>query len=398
MHSLFRAFHHRNFALFFFGQTVSMIGTWSQMLAISWLVWRMTHSAIWLGIIGFATQAPMLVLGLPGGAVADRFDRLKSLNLMQVLCMLQAFLLGALTLTGEIKLWQVLCLAVFLGMVYSFEFPIRQSFVMDMVGKHDLLNAVSLNSAMFHATRILGPVAAGGIVAWAGEGICFIFNGATFIVLIIALFLVNRDALLHTHHVSSSLKDSILEGLRHMWGHRESKLALIIVAIISGIGMQFTTLMPIFADEIYKGGAVYLGYLMGAGGTGALTGALWLAKRGSSEKLLHLALKASVIFSLALIAFSFTTHLWLALPSISIVGFFLTIILSGINTLLQHATPDHLRGRMMSLFTITFVGLSPFGGLVAGFTAQEIGSPLTLAICGAVCLISSFLIWIRSRR
>lgn len=393
-----RAFKHRNFQLFFTGQTISMLGTWSQMLAISWLVWRLTHSPLWLGLIGFATQLPMLIFGLPGGAIADRFDRRKTLNFMQMLCMLQALILALLTLTDIVKLWEIVVLSISLGIVYAFEFPIRQSFVMDMVGKRDLLNAVALVSASFHATRIIGPVAAGAIVAWKGEGECFLFNAGTFLFLIAALFLIDKKTLIHPDRKQQPLWTAIKEGLADLWGRREAKLALVILTVSAGIGMQFTTLMPIFADRVFGGGARLLGWLMGAGGIGSLTGALWLARRHTADGLLHLTTKTAVVFSAALIIFSILKNFWIALPVLTILGFFLTITLSGINTLLQHISPDHLRGRAMSIMNMMFVGIWPFGSLAAGFSAREIGAPPTLLACGIICCITAFVVWLMTIR
>lgn len=396
-HPTLRAFRHRNFRIFFVGQSISLIGTWSQVLALSWIVWRMTGSPLWLGIVNFATQMPMILLGLPGGAAADRFDRLSALNLMQVLCMLQAIILAALTMTGAVELWHVLALAVALGVVYSFEFPLRQSFVMDMVGKRDLLNATALVSAMFHATRILGPTAAGAIVAWKGEGICFTFNAATFLFLIGALAIIDRRELIRPHHKPEPLWGAIKEGLSHMWERPDAKLALLIVAVVSGLGMQFTTLMPIFADEVFKGGAMHLGWLMGTGGLGSLAGALWLARRPTSEKLLSLTAGTATVFSVALIGFSITKSFYAALAALIVIGFFLTITFSGISALLQQAAPDHLRGRVMSIFTTAFIGFTPFGSLLAGWMAMRIGAPSTLTICGAACLVTGAAIWAKAR-
>jgi MFS family permease len=395
---MWRAFRHRNFSLFFWGQLVSMIGTWSQMLAYSWLVWKMTHSPVWLGVIGFTSQVPTLLLGLPGGALADRFDRLRSLSLMQTLCMLQAVLLGILTLSGVIELWHLVALSAVLGSVYAFEFPIRQAFVMDVVGKRDLLNATSLVAAMFHLTRMLGPTVAGAIVAWKGEGICFLFNAATFLALIGALAMVRRREMLPVARAEEPMGRSILAGLAHLRSVPEAKHGLFLIAILAGIGMQYTTLMPIFADQIFGGGAVQLGWMMGASGAGALAGGIWLARRSSSERLLSLAGATAVVFSAALTAFGLVPVFEISLGILVVMGFGLTVAFSSVGTFLQHRTPDHLRGRMMSLYTMTFLGLSPFGNLVAGGMARAIGAPLTVAITGAVCFVAGAWTVARSRK
>ena len=396
-HSVLSAFRHKNFRTFFTGQTISLIGTWSQSLALSWLVWRMTHSAAWLGVIGFTVQFPMLIFGLPGGWAADRFDRRRSLLLMQILCMLQATLLAALTLAGAVTLWQVFALSVMLGTVYAFEFPLRQSFVMDMVGKRDLLNAVSLNAGMIHATRAVGPVAAGAIIAWKGEGICFLFNAATFLALIVALMMIDPKSLIPTKQGSSAIFSSIHEGLSFMRRQPHARMGLILTAAVSVIGMSYIPLMPIYADVIFKGGSVELGWMMGSSGVGALLGAIWLAGRGSSERLLTLSAAAAVLFSMALMAFSQMPSIWLGLPLLSAVGFFATVHFSCINTLLQQKVPDNLRGRAMSIFTTIAMGLAPFGILVAGFLAQKIGAPHTALALGFFCMVSSAAIWVKAR-
>lgn len=396
-HPTLSAFRHRNFRLFFVGQSISLIGTWSQILAVSWLVWRLTHSAAWLGAINFTVQVPMLLFGLPGGWAADRFDRLRALTLMQVLCMLQAILFGGLTLTGRVTLWQVVTLSAILGTVYAFEFPLRLAFVTDMVGRRDLLNAVSLNSAMFHGTRIVGPSIAGFIVAWKGEGICFLFNAATFLFLIAGLLLIRRRELVSVPAESAPLLPSIAEGLRFAWRKGPLRRALVLIGIVTTFGMAYIVLLPVFADQVYGGGSVELGWMMGASGIGALLGALWLAGRRSHERLLSLAAGTSVLFSIAIVAFSHLPTLWSAMPVLAVAGFFLTIHISSINTLLQEDTPDHIRGRMMSVFATVAGGIAPFGFLLAGFVAREIGAPLTMAIFGAVCLIAGTVIWLKAR-
>lgn len=396
--SLLKAFHHKNFLLFFVGQSISLIGTWSQTLAISWLVWRLTSSAVWLGAIGFMLQIPMLILGIPGGVIADRYDRLRLLTLAQILCMIQAVLLAMLTIFGIVKLWEVVILSVFLGSVYAFEFPLRQAFVMDMVGKKDLLNAVSLNAAMIHGTRIAGPVAAGVIVAWKGEGTCFLFNAATFIALISALLVMDRSKLIIVKTEHKSFRHSISEMFLHSRSEPNSRFSLILVGVVTLFGFPYVTLLPIFADRVYGGGAVYLGWLMGASGTGALLGALWLARRRTSSRLILLSCKTAILFSAAIILFSQQKSIWMALPTLALAGFFLTITFSGTNTILQHHAPDHLRGRMMSMYTIAFMGFTPFGSLIGGFLAHFLGAPYAMSLCGACCFILCGFIFLKVKK
>lgn len=392
---IWRALRHRNFRLYFVGQLVSLTGTWSQMLAVSWLVWKLTGSAFWLGFVGFTTQLPMLILGLPGGAFADRYDRLRSFRVLEALCMAQAALLAWLTITGRVELWHVITLSAGVGVIYAFEFPVRQTLVMDLAGRRDLMNAISLSSAVFHISRMLGPIAAGLIVERTGEGPCFLLNAATFLFLIVLLFLIDRRKMLKTEISTESVMRSIALGLKHTWKAPRLRLALAITALMAGLGLQYTTLMPIFADDIFAGGAKMLGWLMGGSGLGSLIGCLWLAKRESTDGLLRLAAISSIVFSLGLVAFSLVDQFALALGIMSILGFCLALVFSGMNTLLQHESPNALRGRVMSLYTTTFMGAAPFGSLAAGALARAIGAPLTLTVAGGVCLLGAGLILLR---
>ena len=392
-----RAFHHRPYRLFFIGQSVSLIGTWSQSLAISWLAWRMTHSPTWLGVIGFAQQFPILIFGLVGGAIADRHDRLRLLTLSQALCMVNAIAMTILTATGLIQLWHIVVLSIWLGTIYAFEFPLRQAFVMDMVGRNDVMNAVSLNSAMIHGTRMLGPVAAGFIVAWKGEVFCFVINTISFLVLIGALLLIDRRDLRPASHISAPLGKAIREGLLFM--HRTPQVALVtlLIAALSLFGFLYDYLLPMLADEVFAGTAVELGWLMGSGGFGALVGAVLLAGRRSHHGLLTLCTKMSIAFSLTLFLFTQVKTLWWGMGLLAVMGFFSTILFAGTNTYLQHQTPDHLRGRIMSLFTTILTGVMPITGLLGGMAAEHIGAATAIAIGAILSLIASIGVHILAR-
>lgn len=396
---MFRALKNHNFRLFATGQFISIIGTWSQMLAVSWLVWKMTGSEAWLGAINFINQIPFLFFGLLGGFAADRFNRLNSLVAMEILCLLQALLLGILTLTGVVQLWQVAALSAVLGIVYSFEFPIRHAFVADTVEKDDLLSAISLNVAMFHGGRIVGPALAGIIVAWKGEGACFTFNAATFIFLIVALLMIDRKCLPDFKINDESIFESIKDGLRYFKNSKQSRLAIYMVLNLSVFGMTFIALMPAFADKVLGGSSLELGWLMSAGGLGSLSGALWMAARKDPDGLGRTSINTSFLFSIAIIAFSLSKILFVAAAFLLVAGFFLTASFSGITTLLQKDSPVHLRGRVMSVFTTAFMGLSPFGSLLAGITAKKIGSPLTITSCGLICAVfSAWIYWVMRGR
>jgi len=393
----FRTLGVKNFRLFFIGQSLSLLGTWSQGIALSWLVWRLTESAWWLGFIGFATQIPVLFLGLVGGFIADRYPRLPLLICSQILLMVQAIILSILAYLGLVELWYIIALSLMLGVVYAFEFPLRQAFVMDMVGRENLINAVALNSAMIHSTRIIGPVIAGFIIGYWSEASCFAVNALSFIFLIVALFIIDRAQLIKQEQNGATIRDSIAEGLRYIWARPVVRAALIEVTLISGIGMVYVSLMPLFVGKIYGGTAMELGWLMGASGIGALAGALYLARRHGAGGLFRLIINCSIVFSALIFIFSWLTSVYLAIPIISMMSFFLTILFSSASTFLQHEVPNQLRGRMMSIFTVTFFGLSPIGSIVGGAIAEVIGAPLTVAASGLICLFISVVLLLRSK-
>ncbi|MFA4874383.1 MAG: MFS transporter [bacterium] len=392
---ILRSFKHRDFSIYFAGQTISMIGTWSQMLAVSWLVWRMTGSPLWLGVVGFAMQLPTLILGLAGGALADRFERAPALRAVQILSMLQALALAWLTISGALQLWHILILCLALGTIYAFEFPVRLALVADVVGKDDLLNATSLTNASTHVSRVLGPAIAGLIVAWKGEGACFLFNAAAFLAFIAALSMMERVQRTTAGRESKSVINSIKEGLAYLRAIPDARISIALIAALAGIGMQFTTLMPMFAQEVFGGGARQLGWLIAASAVGSLLGALWLAARPDATHLLGLAARSALVFSIALIVFAIAGSIYPAMALLAIMGLCFTISFSSMATLIQREAPDHMRGRMMGLYTMAYMGIGPIGYLLAGFSARMIGAQPTVAISGLICLVASA--WIVAR-
>lgn len=393
----FRTLAVKNFRLFFIGQTLSLIGTWSQAIALSWLVWRITGSAWWLGFVGFATQIPVLFLGLVGGFVADRYPRLPLLIMSQVLCMAQAIILSILAYLGIVELWHIVALSLMLGVVYAFEFPLRQAFVMDMVGREHLINAVALNSAMIHSTRIVGPALAGFVIGIWGEPACFAVNAVSFIFLIVALIILDRTQLMKQEQNGASIVSSIKEGLSYMWSRPKMRDVLITVMITSGIGMLYISLLPLFVGRIYGGTALSLGWLMSASGLGALTGAMYLARRHGPDGLYDLINRSAIAFSILIIVFAWLRNIYVAVAVICVAAFFLTMLFSSAATYLQHEVPNHLRGRMMSMFTVTFFGLSPIGSIVGGAVAEAVGAPVTVAASGAICLLTGLAFYIHGR-
>jgi MFS family permease len=388
------ALQEREFRLFFTGQLVSLIGTWMQSVAQSWLVYRMTGSALLLGTIAFLGQFPVLVLAPVGGIVADRRGRHGVVVGTQVASMILAFALAALTLTGRVQVWEVGVLAALGGVVSAFDIPARQAFIVEMVGREDLPNAIALNSSMFNGARVLGPAVAGVMVAVIGEGWCFLVNGVSFLAVIAGLLMMRLPD--HPHAVPSrSPARDVVEGFRYAWDTVPIRALLLLIGIISLWGMPYTVLMPIFADRVLNGGPRALGLLMGATGVGALLGALTLAARTSVRGLGRWAAWAAACFGSTLVLFSMSRALILSEAILVLVGFSMMVQLASSNTLIQSMVPDRLRGRMMSLYSMMYMGMSPFGALLAGAVAHRIGAPGAVATGGALCVLAAALFWSR---
>ncbi len=379
---------HRNFRLFISGQMISLIGTWMQSIAQSWLVYRLTHSSALLGLVVFAGQIPVLLLATIGGTVADRRSRHRIVIATQITSMVLAFILAGLTLSGLIQVWQIFALSIALGIVNAFDIPARQSFIVQMVGRDDLTNAIALNSSVFNGARIVGPAIAGILVAAIGEGWCFFANGASYIAVIIGLLLMDIRPVRRLKPASSALAH-VAEGFHFVWKSRPIRALLLLLGVTSLTAMPFTVLMPIFADQILHGGARGLGILMGLSGVGALTGALFLAARPSLRGLGRVIAGSSLGFGTSLILFGISKVFWLSGLLLVGVGFFMLSQMASSNSLIQAMSPDHLRGRVMAVYSMMFMGMAPFGALFAGFLAQRIGAPLTVAIGGASCAVAS---------
>jgi MFS family permease len=388
---IWRALYHRNFALFFAGQGISLCGTWMQSLAQSWLVYRLTGSPFLLGLVGFVGQVPVLVFGLVGGLLADRWPRRRLMVTTQVLSLLQASLLAGLTLNGQITVGWILGLAALLGTINALDMPVRQSLVADLVPRSELPSAIGLNSSAFNAARILGPSIAGVIVAAAGEGLCFLLNAASFLVVIACLLAIRVTP---TPRAAQESPASLLaEGLRYAWHTPHARALLTLIAVLSLTAMPYAVVLPVYAGEVLKTGPGGLGALLAATGVGALIGALQIARRGSIHGLGTLIAKAAALFGLSLVALAASRAFWLSLLTITAVGYGMVMTMAGTNTLLQSLVPDSLRGRVMSLYTIVFLGLAPFGSLLAGSVASHIGTPLTIALGGITAIVSSWFFW-----
>jgi MFS family permease len=385
-----RALRHRNFQLFFSGQLISLIGTWMQSMAQAWLVYRITGSSLLLGSVGFASQFPVFLVAPLGGIVADRYNRQRVVVGTQIASMILALMLALLTLSGRVQVWHIFVLAALLGVVNAFDIPGRQAFLVDMVGKEDLMNAIALNSSMFNGARVVGPAIAGILVARIGEGWCFFANGVSYIAVIAGLLMmrVQRPA---RRASAASPWAHIIEGFRFVRRTAPIRAILLLLGLVSLVAMPYTILMPIFADKILHGGAGGLGILMGATGIGALLGALTLASRSGVRGLGKWIAFACAGFGVSLILFSLSRNFWLSAALLLPVGFGMMLQMSSSNTLIQSMVPDDLRGRVMAVYSMMFMGMAPFGALLGGAMADRLGAPIAVATGGVASIAGA--IW-----
>ena len=392
---LLRALGHRNYRLFFTGQSVSLVGTWLTRVATAWLVYRLTGSALLLGVIGFCGQIPTFLLGPFAGVLVDRWNRHRLLVVTQVLAMLQSLALAALALSGVIAVWHIAALSVVQGLINAFDMPARQSFVVEMVeDRADLPNAIALNSSMFNAARLLGPSVAGALIALVGEGGCFLIDGLSYLAVIGSLLAMRITPRVREHrqqHVLTELK----EGFQHAFHFPPIRAILGLVALVSLMGMPLTTLLPVMASQVLHGGANTLGFLMAAAGLGALGGAGFLASRKSVRGLGGVIVITTLLFGTGLLAFSASRHMALSLVAMVLAGFGMMVTTAACNTVLQTIAEERMRGRLMSFYTMAVMGTAPFGSLMAGVLATHIGAPGTLAIGGAMCVLAAA--WFRTK-
>jgi len=387
--TIFRSLRYRNYRLYFSGQSVSLIGTWMQRIAMPWLVYEMIGSALLLGIVGFAGQIPTFILGPFAGVLTDRWDRYKVLVASQILLMVQASVLAFLCLSGTIQVWQIVVLSIFMGCINAFDIPSRQSFVVDMVDKkEDLGNAIALNSMMFNGARIIGPSVAGIILASAGEGICFLINALSYIFVISSLLLM-RITKEKSIRKKSEMTEELLEGLKYTFGFKPIKHLIILLAIVSLTGMSYTVLMPVFASEVLSGDSHTFGFLMGAAGIGALIGAVFLASRESVLKLGRIVPLAGILFGSGLILLSLTSYYPFSLLLMVFIGAGIMLLSASCNTILQTITEESMRGRVMSFYGMAVMGTAPFGSLLAGAFAKIIGTPETILGGGLISVIGA---------
>ena len=388
---VFRALQHRNYRLFFGGQGISMIGTWMQQIAINWLVFRLTHSALLLGVIGFTSRIPTFVFAPFAGVFVDRWNRHRLLVTTQVLAMFQAFALAFLVLSGNVQVWHIIVLSLVLGLVNAFDVPVRQALVVNMIERReDLGNAIALNSSMVNGSRLVGPSIAGFLIATVGEGICFLLNGVSFIAVIISLLAMDLPRQPKKAQGSHPWHD-LKEGFSYAFGFPPIRSILLLLALVSLMGMPYAVLMPIFAENILKGGPQAFGFLLGATGVGALAGAIFLASRKTVLGLGRIIVMASSVFGIGLVSFSLSRIYSLSLALMVLTGFGMMVNMTSSNTVLQTIVEEDKRGRVMSFYTMAFMGMVPFGSLLAGSLAHTIGAPVTVLIGGLSCMLGSFL-------
>jgi MFS family permease len=387
---MLRALSHRNYRLFFSGQSVSLVGTWMTRIATSWLVYRLTGSALLLGVVGFAGQIPSFLLAPFAGVLVDRWNRHRLLVATQVLSLVQSLALAVLALGGRINIHHVIWLSVFQGLINAFDMPARQAFVVEMVERReDLPNAIALNSSMVNATRLLGPSLGGIVIAWVGEGWCFMIDAVSYVAVVASLLAMKVTPRMTEPIKEAKMLRQLREGFAYAARFAPIRKVLTLLALVSLVGMPYTVLMPVFADEVLRGGPNTLGLLMAASGVGALAGAMFLAARKSVLGLGTLIPVTAAAFGAGLMAFSFSRVLWLSLALMVVTGCGFMVQMAASNTVLQTIVDEDKRGRVMSFYTMAFMGTAPFGSLLAGSVAERIGAPHTLLFGGAGCILGA---------
>lgn len=395
-----RALKYKNYRLFFAGQSVSLIGTWIQNVAVGWLVYRMTHSAFLLGFVNFAVQFPVFLLTPFAGVFVDRKDRRTILIASQALAMIQALCLGFLVISGNVRIWQIIALSFFLGVVNALDMPARHAFVYEIVEKkEDTGNAIALHSSLFNGTRLIGPLIAGILLSYMGEGGCFLINGFSFIAVIAALFMIKIKKR-EVKKTNESVLEELKKGFVYAFGFMPIRTLILLVSAGSLMGTSYAVLMPVFATDILKGNAKTLGFLMSQAGLGAVIGAVYLASRKHVLGLCGKIAISTVLLGIGLILFSFSKILWFSSAALVLVGFSVMVQTAGSNTILQTIVDDDKRGRVLSIFIASFIGIMPFGSLLAGVIANKIGAPYAVFLGGVLCIFagSIFILRLKSFR
>lgn len=392
--SAFPAFKYRNYRLYFIGGVVSLIGTWLQMVAEGWLVLEITHSAFWVGVEAASATIPVLFFTLFGGVIVDRFDKKKILIFTQSSAMILALILGLLTVTHLVNLWEMIVLAFLLGCVTALDLPARQAFVVDMVEREHISSAIALNAASFNIARVIGPGVAGALIAAIGTGGAFILNGLSYIAVIVALLFITTvhiGAKTHPHPI-----EAIKEGLLYSFSNRLIKNLLILSALSSIFGWSYGTIMPVVVKNIFHTDAAGLGYLFAVSGLGALLAAVIVSSGYKKISSMKLIMGGNLLFALSIIAFTFASNIWIALPFQFLAGCGLLMQFSVINSTIQHMVDDKIRGRVLSIYTLSFLGMSPFGSLQIGFVAQHLGPQFAMRLGAFIILAYAIFVYLQN--
>lgn len=389
-----KALSYRNYRLFVVGQTLSLIGTWIQRMAMLWLAYRLTHSAFLLGAIGFCEQAPIFLIAPFAGVYADRWNKRRALVYIESLAMLQAFILGLLTLLGFVTVWHLILLSLMLGMVNAFEVPMRQSFVVEMVNqdKESLSNAIALNSTVFNLSRLIGPSVAGILIGLIGEGWCFMTNALSYAIVVLCLLLMHLPKIVQKITESPQVLKKMKEGFSYVRSRKVMQVLLAMLAIVSFSNASLRTLSPVFAKDVLHGNADTLGFLLSASGVGAICGALYLTKRKSIGRLERIVSFTGILLGVGILCFAISKSLILSLIFIAFAGLGQMMHTASTNTLLQLLVDDDKRGRIMSFYTVCLQGTMPFGSLVAGAIAGIFGGPWAMIVMGTICLLGTITI------
>jgi len=387
--TVFRAFRYRNYRLFFSGQGLSLIGTWTQQVALSWLVYRLTGSTLLLGTVAFSNQIPTLFLGPFAGVVADRWERKRLLIWTQSLSMLQALTLAALVLTGAIQTWHIIALSFFIGTINAFDMPIRQSFVVQMIErKEDLGNAIAFNSAMFNSARFIGPSVAGILISTVGEGVCFLLNGISYFAVLASLAAI-RVAPRQNRNGKAPVLREFYEGIRYAFDFKPIIAIFALLSIFSIAGAPYLVLMPAFAKDVLHGGAHTFGFLMSAAGLGALSATMYLASRKNAHGLIKVIPAAAAACGLGIAAFALSKNFGISIICLFLSGFAMMTQIASSNTIIQTIVDEDKRGRIMSLYSMSFLGVMPFGSILSGSVADRFGVQFTLLLGASCCIVGA---------
>ncbi|MDD3352998.1 MFS transporter [Zoogloea sp.] len=388
MPSLLRALNSRNYRIYFAGQLVSLAGTWMQQIAMVWLAYRLTGSALMLGAVGFATQIPILVFGALGGVITDRFDKRRLLMATQILSLLQALLLALLAWLGLITPAVLLALAFGLGVINALDIPTRQSLAVQLVDqREDLPNAIALNSMLMNVARFVGPALAGFVVAALGEAVCFLLNGVSYLAVLLALTAIRLPAEVPRPAQGTPLQ-ALREGLRYVGAHPRIRASLVLIAATSFLASPYLVLMPLFAREILGGDARLYGLLVGCAGAGSLASSVYLASRRDTRGLTRVVGWAAPLAGVALVIFALSAHLTLTMPVLFGLGIGIMLVAAGSNTLIQTQVDNAFRGRVMALFTMALLGVAPLGSFAVGSLAHHFGVRATLVACGLLTVMA----------